>query len=374
MTGCSLDDAINQNYGNGARKANAYMLVYIKDSCSSRVLREVSLDDVISKEMIEDEMRKTAEEQLKQDQCYEIVVFTQDTLEMCSAFERGKSLFNRKCAVKDSFYIEKNRKFGDLIQLFVDSLGLPCQKSFRVWMINVNKNLSRLCDIQTYSDELLKTLFKKNIGHFFIELTSEEDTMLFPFEKNKHALIFIKQYDPVNNKLSYFGHHFFKLSQRAQDIRTYIRDSIQFDGRAERIELVFESGVDEDYSHSLLQSKDVISKFAIKNIDTFSATLVFEIVENDCKITKYLRFANASSEERTSQRIRSENAISVTIKQNTSTGEELLTQDFQPDFKLSELVEQLSIVYVSSILTQSIAKKLIFPLSFRFVYRINPVI
>lgn len=347
VTSCSPDEAIDRNYGNGTQRTNAYILVYINIESFSRILRDVSLDEVIPKDMIEAELSQEAEERFNQDQYFEAVVFTHETLEMCSQCKRGKCLFNRKCAMKNPFHIDKNKSFEDLIQLFVDSLGLASQSSFRLWTIDVEKDSIRLCDIRKQSDKLLKTLFKGEREHFFVELMSEEDAALFPFEKSKHVLIFIKHYDPANKKLSYFGHRCFGSSQRAQEIRAYIRDAIQFDGREEKIQLLYESGIDENYSHGLLQPNDIISKFAIKNIDTFFATVVFEILENGCKTSKFLKYFNSSSEKMTSHPIRSENVISVTIKRDTSTGEELLTQEFQSKLKLSEMIEQLMDAYVS---------------------------
>lgn len=321
------------------------MLVYVKDSSIQEILRDVSDEDVISKDLVVAEMTKEIEELARQDQYMEVTVFTPETLAMYEKYERGKPFFDSKYAMKAPFVIEKDKNLGDLVKLFVNSFRVSDEATIGVWYIDIKRETIRYIDEQIQMAETMRTLFRAKKPAFLVEMLSLEESPFNRFDKTEHAMLFFKQYDSTDKTLTYLSQRYFLLSDRIENIREYIRDLIGFSGEDEEIAVLCETGSDTKYYHSWIhRDKQIIKEFIKKNGDTHTATIVFEIV-NDPK--KAPRYASCTFVPNAKLPPSKENTIQITITQDTNTGEELLSQPFPAENKLADVIERLNELYVS---------------------------
>lgn len=342
VTKCSDSDAIQENFGDGYRSTNAYMLVYIKTSCVQEILQDVSEADVCDMALIERELTKEIEELANQHKFYEVITFTSSMLQNDNKLKKGEYLFDPKRG--QSFFIEKEKSLSDLYDLLRNELRT---ESLTLWLLNVKKGVIRMCDMQSLFDKPLNKLCNKDKVHFYAELPSFEDPPKDPFQKNKHTLIFIKEYDPITKRLIFHTHQYFMLSGTVAEIQEFIKYDIRYDGSADDIAIIVEKGIGEQYSCCECDRYQSISKVATKFSDTYSAFVVFEIV-NHGRRPKYIQFAgvkNSSKQGQQSVVEEVENGIDVNVKNDT--GEEYVQRKYSPSDLLLSVVQYLSTIQVS---------------------------
>ncbi|XP_055326657.1 ubiquitin carboxyl-terminal hydrolase 7-like [Sitodiplosis mosellana] len=294
VTKCSLQDAVEGNFGNDdASTKNAYILVYIKKSCIPNILRDIILDDVISLDLIKAEMSKQKMDTLFKEKYIEVTVHTAEKLQMSDNLKCGKLLMEQRFGM--TFTIAKNKSFGDLLLLLRSGFGLSDTK-IGLWFITSKKYCIRSFDIQARLNQIISSVVKKNSLNLFMELLSFEEPNANIFDMQKHALIFIKEYDPSTESLTFVGHRYFELEQTVDDLRAFIRETIYYEGNDEDMAIIVETGFDENYRQNVLvDPKQLIQKFATKNVDTFSAFVTIEVLNSNRK-PKYLSaFSNLQS-------------------------------------------------------------------------------
>lgn len=340
VTKSSSDSAINGNYGNGTRTINAYMLAYVKQSSIEDILREISLDEIVGADLIDVELCKELDEQINYDEYFELIVYTSEQFQICDQFKRADGFFNPKYAIPNSFFIQRDKSFVDLYELFNSAFGVSDGKSIYLWSVHVSKDSCRYVG-ECYKNQALRTIFYKDVIHFFVELPS-----LNPFKSNCQVLVFIKEFDTTYNKLLYLNHRYFMYSQRIEDIRKYIWKSIKYDGKIEEIAIMYERGIGDYYTQGLLQPSDQIIRAANQHNRSFNLFVVFEIREINQK-PKYLRLFNHLNYKKQITPPKPENVINVTIKHDSSKGDELLSQNFQANLKISEIIDKLGDIFVS---------------------------
>lgn len=349
VTKCTTHEAVEGNYGNDTYTTSAYILVYIKDSCLAHILRPVDLNDLVSLDLIQNEEAKEKIEMSREGRNYEVLLFTPEKLQMNSALKHGKSLLDHERCIK--FTVGKTKKFSDMLDMIRDAFCLnDATKNISLWMANMQKDTIRYCDFDENKDKELRTLFRRNRANFFAEILPNGECSK-AFDKTKHALVFIKEYN--GSQITFFGHHYFDLDQTVQDVQAYIREMIQFEGADEQIAIIEESGVDDRYVNQLIETNQSINEIITRNVDTFSATVTFEILSDNCK-PKYLSlFSDVTRiESNTSQDTQKPNwilckqmipanGINVIIRHDTNCGEKHIMKHFDPQSELSEIVHMI---------------------------------
>lgn len=293
VTKCSLRDAVEANYGNNdASTKNAYILVYIKDSCTPNILRDIGLEDVVSKDLIEAQMKKQKLEAEFKKKHVEVIVHTAEKLQMNGQLERGKPMMEPRNGFK--FAIAKNRNFGDLLQMLKTVFGLSDVQKIALWLIAPKKPyLTRSIDVEELLDKRVSDEVKKNSLNLFVEIRPFEEPNANIFDVQKHVMVFIKEYHSSQKSLSFFGHRYFELEQTVDDLRAFIREAINYEGKDEDIAIIAEKGGKEDYRQDfLVDSNETIKNFATKSEDTFSTNVTFEILDSNRK-PKYLSETNS---------------------------------------------------------------------------------
>lgn len=339
VTKCPASDAIEENFGNGCRSTNAYMLVYIKTSCAPEILRDVSEADVGDKALIECEITKELEELANRHRYYEAIVFTSHTLQNAKNLKKGKYLFDPNCG--QSFFIEKEKDLNDLYQLLLDAFQV---KSVVLWLLNIRKKSIRSCNLQSFCDKPLKKLCNKDQVHFFVDILPLEDSSMCPIDSNKLALIFIKEYASTSKSLIFHTHRYFMLKETVADLQAFIKNDLGYDISTARIAIIVEKGSDEQYSCRECDPKQSISEICTNH----SAMVVFEIVDYGGR-SKFIQCAADKNSPKGGSPLaeakRIENGIHVSVQ--NEAGEEYMDRQFSPSDLLMNIVEKLSAVQVS---------------------------
>lgn len=340
VTKCPASDAIEENFGDGCRSTNAYMLVYIKTSCVPEILRDVTEADVGNKELIECEITKEIEELANQHRFYEVIVFTSNALQNDKNLKKSKYLFDPNCG--HSFFIEKEKDSNDLYKLLLEGFSA---KSLVLWLLNIKKESIRTCDMQSFRDKPLKKLCNKDQVHLYVEPLSFSSE---PFEKSKQALIFIKEYAAVSTRLIFHTHRYFMLKETVADLQAFIKNALGYDGSTANIAIIVEKGSDEQYSCRKCDPKQTISEIATKFQDTHSAMVVFEIIDIGGR-SMYIQFTGAKNSSKgghpSAELKRIENGIDVIVE--SDVGEGYVDRQFSPSDLLLDIVESLCAVQVS---------------------------
>lgn len=349
VTVCSVKDAVDRNFGRETSTTNAYMLVYIKNSHLPQILREVSQDAVVSEELIQAELYKEVKQSTDQEQSFEVIVFTPEKLRMHDAYKRGSNLMDPNYGL--TFIIEKETKMGELVNTLGEAFSLDNPKqSIALWMLDSVNDTVRPCDTLANFDKTLSSIFKKDRVRFFVEiLNMVEEIELCPFDKSKHAIIFIREHDSSNEvgKLSFFGHRFFELDQTMQVVQLFIENQIGCDNDGKSIALIMESGSEDEYECELLSGNTKISKIAKKRIDTHSAKIVFELVDENHKpkfITEFDKEAKSLSNRSNKDTSSASDSVevNVTIRCDTNHGNVLFSRNFEIQSVLLQIVQAIS--------------------------------
>lgn len=322
------------------------MLVYIKTSCTQEILQDVSEEDVDTKVLIERELTKEIEELANQYKFYEVIVFTSNVLQNDTNMKSGQNLFDSNRGLR--FHIEKEKSLGDLYELLLTELGGTKNHFLTLWLVNIKKDLIRVCDTQSNLDKPLNKMSSKGRIHFYVEILSSEHPSMDPFQKNKHALIFIKEYDSVNKRLIFHTHQYIMLNETVANLQAFIKNAMKYDGDAENIAIIVEKGIGEQHTCREWDAKHPISKIVTKFMDTYLAMVVFEILDKNRR-PMYIRFAGAQNppkQEHAPLIEEIENGIDVTVK-NDDTGEEYIQKKFSPCDRLSSIVHSISGIQVS---------------------------
>lgn len=223
---CTRNEAIEQNYGghdndlNIRHSSNAYMLVYVRESVIHEVLEEVKCSD------IPEELQERLDEQRRIQQCrrterteatnyMNINVLLEDYMEIY----QKSDLFDPATATYRSFKVRKATTIAELATLFSKTFKVDPEK-MRLWTVSKNdlrihkftlidQNANEPCSKHAYQDP-------KNSWTIFLEVASPDSDQLHPVEEND-LLIFFKSYDPIEKRLNYCGHGFFKAKQFLSD-------------------------------------------------------------------------------------------------------------------------------------------------------------
>lgn len=351
VTKCSFDDAVTANYGSDTSPTNAYMLVYIKNSNASQILRDVDQADVVSEDLVKIEIQKELQETTDDDQNYDVVIFTPEKLQMRDAFKYNSPLM----ASADTgliFKIARDKNLGALVDTLGEAFSLAEPiKSIALWMLDKNKERIRLCDIVSNLNTALSKIFDRDRMHFFAEISTE----LSPFDKSQQALMFIREYDTSeheheNGKLRFFGHRYFKLEQTVQNVQAHIRETIGYEGDDENIVIFAERKSENQYRAVRADGNSRIRKIANKQSDTFSVHIIFELLDGYNQ-SKYLDAIDTKLMDQSDKKptLPAPSMVNIVVKRDTNPSDELFSKEFNIECQLLRIVETIGELTVSRI-------------------------
>ncbi|XP_064406140.1 ubiquitin carboxyl-terminal hydrolase 7-like [Halichondria panicea] len=216
---CSRKDAIENNFGGsddalGIRNCtNAYMLVYVRDSCLDNVLQEVVEKDIsesLKKRFAEE---KLAEMQRRKERSEAHLYMSVDVyLEDDFQGHQGSDLVDMEEVKPKTFRILKISSFSVFHQSLANTLGYT-RARIRVWPFEKRSNGTIRPTYVDKPNDVKKSIFQhadmKPKWSVFVETLSPEAEHLdaLPsYDCRNHVLLFYKYYDPTKGMLMYMGH------------------------------------------------------------------------------------------------------------------------------------------------------------------------
>ncbi|XP_062508101.1 ubiquitin carboxyl-terminal hydrolase 7-like isoform X2 [Corticium candelabrum] len=215
---CSNDDAVENNFGGpkpdqlpSRSCTNAYMLVYIKDSCMQEILARVSdldipssLKERFAKEKHQEEQRR--KERREAHLYVSIEVYTSDSFHG----HRGHDLIDFLSAKPLSFRFLKTMAAEEVENAIADNMGYGSGQ-LRMWPIQQRENntLRPACIVSEERKNPISD-FSGGSGkiRMFVEVLKPDTgaDQLPEFTVNDDCMLFFKFYDPPTKTLSYVTH------------------------------------------------------------------------------------------------------------------------------------------------------------------------
>ncbi|XP_072029469.1 ubiquitin carboxyl-terminal hydrolase 7-like isoform X3 [Amphiura filiformis] len=228
---CSKNEAIDNNFGGHdddlsvRHCTNAYMLVYIRDSCKGMfdILQAVTDDDIPDtlKKRLQEEKRLEAQRRKEKTEAH--LYMTMQVLSEDQLYgHQGNDLCDFDKIKFREFRVLKSATFKEVMGILSQAMGYR-EDQLRLWPFSQRTN-------QTYRptvlelDEPGKSILEVSEGDsswtVFLETQHPEcpDTVLPPFDKETDVLLFLKMYDPKAKRVSYCGHVYAPISTKINQL------------------------------------------------------------------------------------------------------------------------------------------------------------
>ncbi|ELT89456.1 hypothetical protein CAPTEDRAFT_149911 [Capitella teleta] len=226
---CTKAEAIEHNYGGHddditvKHCTNAYMLVYIRDSCKPKVVDHVSECDIPDtlKERLQEEKKQEALRRKERTEAH-LYMNIHVVLEDHFANHQGNDLFDPEKAPYRNFRIKKAALLMEFMEMLAETLNYPVDQ-LRPWPFNQRTNqtyrptvIDMEADINKSVQELAES---ENPWTVFVETAEPENGQkaLIGFDKDSDVLLFFKRYDPKTKSISYSGHLYMPITQKISD-------------------------------------------------------------------------------------------------------------------------------------------------------------
>ncbi|KAL3876817.1 hypothetical protein ACJMK2_034611, partial [Sinanodonta woodiana] len=226
---CSRQEAIDHNFGGHDEDisvkhcTNAYMLVYIRESCMADVLQPVAEADIAQtlKERLAEERRMEAQKRRERSEAHlymNVQILTEDHF----YGHQGTDLIDLEKVNFRNFKVKKTMILFDFLDVLAENLRYP-REQIRPWPFQVRQNQTfrpTMLDLDTDLNKTIHDLADEGTWTVFIETVDPESnlTRLPEFNKDSDVLLFLKMYDPKTKSISYCGHIYFPIAGRASEM------------------------------------------------------------------------------------------------------------------------------------------------------------
>lgn len=226
---CNKAEAIEHNYGgidddlslNAKHCSNAYMLVYIRDSCMNDVLQEIKESEIpteLTDRLAEERRMELVRRRERSESNSYISVHV--LLEEYFEGHQTMDLFDLEKVHYRVFKMKKTQSVSDLIDAFVQGFSVPAER-MRMWPLTSKSSghLSRpsfsYCKVDN-TKTIAQCAELQNPWIVFLELCPPDSPQesLKPFNKDRDVLLFFKFYDPVLKRLNYCGLAYYDISEK----------------------------------------------------------------------------------------------------------------------------------------------------------------
>lgn len=292
---CTKTEAIEHNYGgsddeislNDKQNSNAYMLVYIRVSEIPKVLETIIETDIPS-ELIErlDEERRIEmirkAERTDQTMYFTIQIVLEDSFEGHSA----AGYFDPDNVQYKTFRAKKTDTVGSLLGTICDSFRVPLAK-MRIWPLVQRRQSMRMIyfDFNNEMDSALSHIIDTtSTWTIFLEvLDADVVQTIDQFDPRHDILIFMKYFDPAQNRLNYIGYSQYCLDTRLSDLANEVRFKL---GLSDRTELNIYEELGPNSINKLTNANDSIEySLNVSGCDIQGYILIFEKKIVDDKLT-----------------------------------------------------------------------------------------
>ncbi|XP_030840591.1 ubiquitin carboxyl-terminal hydrolase 7 isoform X2 [Strongylocentrotus purpuratus] len=249
---CTKMEAIDNNFGGHDEDisvrncTNAYMLVYIRDSCMSRDI----LDEVVMKDVQEDHIPETLKRRLQEEKKLEaqrrkerteahLYMTIQVVAEDQFYGHQGNDLFDFDRIRFKEFKIMKSASLGDGLDVLSQSMGYRIDQ-IRIWPFSQRTNHTYRPTLLE-NDDPVKPMNEvadgDSVWTVFLETQDPEapQVCLPSFDRESDVLLFLKLYDPKTKSLSYCGHVYVPITTKIQALVPLMNERAGFPETTELI-------------------------------------------------------------------------------------------------------------------------------------------
>lgn len=227
---CTKQEAVDNNFGGHDEEVavkhctNAYMLVYIRESCLNDVLCEVTEADIPQTliERLAEERRLEAQKRKERTEAHlymTIQVVSNDNF----YGHQGNDLFDPDRVNYRTFKVKKSCSISEFLDIIAENMKYPLQQ-MRVWPIQSRQNQTvrpTFLDLDTYGHKTVQeTADSESPWTVWVETLSPESGLqeLPVFDKDNDVLIFVKLYDPKTASISFCGHMYVPISAKVSEL------------------------------------------------------------------------------------------------------------------------------------------------------------
>lgn len=235
---CSQKDAVENNFGGNDDNivirncTNAYMLVYIKDSCIGDVLQEVTDADISENLMKRFAEEKHLELQRRKERSESHLYLTVEVyMDDDFVAHRGPDLVDFDDVKHTTFKVLKTENFRNFHTYLAEMLGYRTNQ-IRIWPFEKRNNHTTRPSYVDRADDPNKTLLQhaemKPIWRLFVETLAPDAglTALPPYDFQNQVLLFFKFYDPSRRLISYCGHSIESMNARFSSLFPLLRKRV----------------------------------------------------------------------------------------------------------------------------------------------------
>ncbi|XP_071963374.1 ubiquitin carboxyl-terminal hydrolase 7-like [Antedon mediterranea] len=225
---CTKQEAIDNNFGGNdddlsvRHCTNAYMLVYIRDSCIDDILELVTDEDIpdtLQKRITEE--RKLEIQRRKDKSEAHLYMMLKAYTEDQFYGHQGNDLFDMDKIKSRDFRILKSLNLSGVMELLSDSYGYPID-NMRIWPLTLRTNqTNRPTTLEVEDAEKTVYDIAENDPTWivFLETADPECQKALPqFDKDSDVLLFLKKYDPKTKTISYCGHIAVSITQKIYEL------------------------------------------------------------------------------------------------------------------------------------------------------------
>ncbi|XP_071796700.1 ubiquitin carboxyl-terminal hydrolase 7-like [Asterias amurensis] len=226
---CTKQEAIDNNYGGHEDDlsvrhcTNAYMLVYIRDSCKSDLLLTVTDEDIPEtlKRRLQEEKRLEAQKRKERTEAHLYM-----TLQVASEDDlyghQGNDLCDYDKMKFREFRLLKTATYRDVMTMLSEAMGYP-EDQMRIWpFINRSNQTYRptVLDFEDPSKTIHDIANGESVWTVFLETQQAEfpNASLPSFDKECDVLLFLKMYDSKLKRMSFNGHIYAPISTKISDL------------------------------------------------------------------------------------------------------------------------------------------------------------
>lgn len=227
---CTKSEGIDNNFGgqdeemNVKHCTNAYMLVYIRESCMNDLLVSVNEKDIPESlvERLAEERRLEAQKRKERTEAHlymNIQVVTDDNFNG----HQGNDLFDGDKINFRNFKVKKSATVLEFMHMLADNMKYPVTQ-IRPWPFQFRQNQTyrpTLLDLEAnLNKSVLDVADNENPWTVFVETLNPESGLkeLPQFDKDSDVLIFLKLYDPKRKTISFCGHTYVPITAKTAEL------------------------------------------------------------------------------------------------------------------------------------------------------------